>query len=219
MTRKNRRAGMLAAALSLATCAAMLGSHPAVAAGAAQPVDQQHAFDFHFGTWRTHIQSRISATKWEKMTGTVIDQPLWNGKANVEKIEASGSGSHFQGLTLFLYDPKAGQWSQTFAGSGDGTMQDPDYGEFKDGRGVFYGWSSSGDKKILERGIWSDITPNSYHYEIATSSDGGKTWVKEFMAQLTRLKKNPDYATAFTPGTGPEHDYDFNMGHWNTQIR
>lgn len=216
---RNRLGGsMLTAATGLLTFAGMLGCQPSLAEGAAKPVDQQHAFDFHFGTWRTHILSRVSGNKWEKMTGTVIDQPLWNGKANLEKIEASGSGSHFQGLTLSLYEPKSGQWSQRFAGSDDGVMESPVYGTFKDGRAVLYGWSGSG-KKILERDIWSNITPNSYHFEIASSSDGGKTWVKEFIAQLTRLKKDPDYDTAYTPGKGPEHDYDFNMGHWNTQIR
>lgn len=185
--------------------------------------EQQHAFDFHFGTWRTHILNRTStssgATRWVKMTGTVIDQPLWGGKANIEKIEASGAAGHFQGVTLFLYDRRTGQWSQQFASSSDGVMQEPDYGDFKNGRGVFYGWSGDGDKKVLERGIWSDMTPNSYRYEIASSADGGRTWVTEFIAQLTRLKKAPDYDTPFTPGSGPEHDFDFNMGRWNTRIR
>lgn len=218
MTRTKLLGGKLTAATCLLACTATLGWQPSLAQGS-QPQDQQHAFDFHFGTWRTHILSRISKTKWEKMTGTVIDQPLWNGRANIEKIEASGSGSHFQGLTLFLYEPKSGEWSQTFASSGDGTMEDPDYGEFKNGRGVFYGSTTSGGKRILERGIWSNMTPNSYHYEIATSTDGGKTWEKEFIAQLTRLKKDPDYGTTFTPGAGPEHGFDFNMGHWSTQIR
>jgi hypothetical protein len=199
------------AALCLQISAAMLPWQPALA-------DQQHAFDFHFGTWRTHILSRESATKWVKMTGTVIDQPLWGGKANIEKIEASGAGGHFQGLTLFLYNPKTGQWSQQFASSSDGIMNDPLYGKFENGRGVLYGWSADGHG-ILERDTWSDTTPNSYHFEIASSADGGKTWVKEFIAQLTRLKKDPEYDTPYTPGNGPEHDFDFNMGSWKTQIR
>lgn len=214
--------GTLAAALCLLTLTATLGSRPALAKGSRPSEDQQHAFDFHFGTWRTHILSRAStasgAAQWVKMTGTVIDQPLWGGRANLEKIEASGPGSHFQGLTLSLYDPKSGQWSQQFASSSDGIMEDPVYGEFRNGRGVLYGWSGSG-KRILERDTWSDITPNSYHFEIASSADGGKTWEKEFIAQLTRLKKEPDYDTPYTPGSGPEHDYDFNMGRWQTRIR
>jgi hypothetical protein len=218
MTRTKRLGGMLAAPMCLLTFAAVLLWQPSLAEGAAQSVDQQHAFDFHFGTFRTHILSRASATKWVKMTGTVIDQPLWGGKANLEKIEASGSGSHFQGLTLFLYNPKSGQWSQQFAGSDDGIMEDPVYGKFANGRGVLYGWSGDG-RKILERDTWSNITPNSYHFEIASSADGGRTWVKEFIAQLTRLKKDPDYDTPSTPGTGPEHDFDFNLGRWQTRVR
>ena len=161
-------------------------------AGGAAPDDQQHAFDFHFGTWRTHILTRSSgapgAARWVKMTGTVTDLPLWHGRANLEKIEASGPGGRFQGLTLFLYDPKRGEWSQQFAGSSDGIMQAPVYGRFRNGRGVLYGWSGSTGSMRLERDVWSDITPRSYHFEIATSADGGKTWVTSFVAQLTRLQ-------------------------------
>lgn len=206
--------------LALATA---IGCRPAAAAGTAPAANQQHAFDFHFGTWRTHILSRSTtaagAAQWVKMTGTVIDQPLWDGRANVEKIEASAAGSHFQGLTLFLYDPKSGQWSQQFASSSDGIMEEPVYGEFRDGRGVFYGWSGADGRKVLERDVWSNITPSSYHFEIASSADGGKTWVTGFIAQLTRLRKAPDYAVPHAAGSGPEQDFDFNMGPWQTDIR
>jgi hypothetical protein len=222
MSWTKRARGTLAAAM---LCGVLI---PMAAAAASRPTlpstsDGPHAFDFHFGTWRTHILSRAptasGASQWVRMTGTVIDQPLWNGRANLEKIEASGSGSHFQGLTLFLYDPKTGEWSQQFASSSDGVMNEPLYGQFKHGRGVLYGWSGSGGERVLERDTWSNITPNSYHFEIAASADGGKSWVKDFIAQLTRLRKQPDYDTPHRPGSGPEHDFDFNMGRWNTRIR
>lgn len=204
----------------LLALAAIAGGLPSPARAAAHVDVQQHAFDFHFGMWRTHILTRDSSTApWVKMTGTVIDQPLWSGKANLEKIEASGEGGHFQGLTLFLYEPKSGEWSQQFASSSDGIIEEPVYGEFKSGRGVFYGWSSSPGKKVLERDVWSGITPNSYHFEIASSADGGKTWVTGFIAQLTRLEKSPDYGSPHAAGSGPEQDFDFNMGPWKTQIR
>ncbi len=218
MTRIKRLGGRLAAAMCVLPLATGLLSQPSFAEGAMQSVDQRHAFDFHFGTWRTHILSRASATKWVKMTGTVIDQPLWGGKANLEKIEASGAGGHFQGITLFLYNPKSGEWSQQFASGSDGIMNEPLYGRFANGRGVLYGWSGDG-QKIIERDTWSDTTPNSYHFEIASSADGGKSWVKEFIAQLTRLKQEPEYDTPYTPGSGPAHDFDFNMGRWHSQIR
>ncbi|GAB3784456.1 hypothetical protein [Dyella agri] len=202
---------------------AMTGWQSPSVAGAAQADDQQHAFDFHFGTWRTQIMSRdVTASgvgAWVKFTGTVIDQPLWNGRANVEKIEASGAGGHFQGVTLFLYNPASGQWSEQFAGSSNGTLQEPSYGEFKNGVGVFHAWTESAGKKVLQRDIWSNVTPNSYHYEIATSTDSGKTWVTNFVAQLTRVSKAPDYEVHLTQGSGPEHGFDFNMGRWDTRIR
>ena len=185
--------------------------------------DGQHAFDFHFGTWRTHILSRRSTASggfhWVKMTGTVIDQPLWNGRANIEKIEAAGAGSHFQGLTLFLYDAASGQWSQQYADSSDGIMTEPAYGKFSNGRGVLYSWNTSSAGRVLDRDTWSNATPNSYHFEIASSADGGRTWQTNFIAQLTRLEKAPDYNAPDTAGSGPEHGFDFNMGTWKTQIR
>jgi len=151
----------------------------------ATSADGQHAFDFHFGTWRTHILSRrrsaSGASQWAKMTGTVIDQPLWNGRANLEKIEASGSGRHFQGLTLFLYEPASGNWSQQYADSSDGIMSEPAYGKFENGRGVLYSWSGSAGSRVLDRDTWSNITPSSYHFEIASSADGGKTWQTKWM--------------------------------------
>lgn len=222
MTWLKRLGGALATALLCGTVIPTVSAAASPTPGPAQSGDQQHAFDFHFGTWRTHILSRIAtqgANQWTKMTGTVIDQPLWEGKANVEKIEASGAGGHFQGLTLFLYDPKTHQWSQQFASSSDGIMEEPVYGEFKNGRGVFYGWSSDEDRKVLERDIWSAMTPSSYHFEISSSADGGRTWVTEFIAQLTRLRQEPDYATTHSTGSGPQHDFDFNIGRWNTRIR
>jgi hypothetical protein len=200
-----------------------IACRPSRADGTARADGQQHAFDFHFGTWRTHILTRTStasgAAEWVKMTGTVIDQPLWHGRANLEKIEASGSGRHFQGLTLFLYDPRTGQWSQRFAGSGNGVLQAPLYGNFSEGRGAFYGWSGSEGRKVLERDTWSGMTPDSYHFEIASSADGGRTWVTSFIAQLIRLRKAPGYGTPSTAGRGVEHDFDFNLGSWKTRIR
>jgi hypothetical protein len=207
----------------LLACVAAIAWRPSTAAGAAGADAEQHAFDFHFGTWRTHILSRrrgsSGAAEWVRMTGTVIDQPLWHGRANLEKIEASGPAGHFQGLTLFLYSPKSGQWSQQFASSSDGIVEEPVYGDFANGRGVFYGWSGSDGRKVLERDTWSAITPDSYHFEIASSADGGKSWVTSFIAQLTRLKKAPEYDTAHAAGNGPEQDFEFNMGSWKTDIR
>jgi hypothetical protein len=90
-------------------------------------------------------------------------------------------------LTLFVYKPASGQWSQTYI-DGSGEIDPPTVGSFNNGRGEFYGTEAHKGRNVLVRGVWSDITPNSHRYEISLSADGGRTWVTEFKADLTRLK-------------------------------
>lgn len=200
--------------------AALLFATPTSALAVRRPAlrDGQHDFDFHFGTWRTHILALGADGKWNRMTGTVTDLRVWHGRANLEKIEASGAAGHFQGVTLFLYDPKTRQWSQRYAGSDDGILDPPYYGHFSHGEGKFYGIGTSAGHAVLERGVWSHITRNSYHYEIASSSDGGGHWKTRFIAQLERVSRNASYGTSTPRARGQERDFDFNIGAWDTSI-
>jgi hypothetical protein len=156
--------------------------------------DGQHDFDFHFGDWKTHIRRLVhplaGSTTWVELNGTVKVRQVWDGRANLEELEAGNASSHFKGLTLFLYNPEAHQWSQTFANINDGTLNLPPLiGEFKDGRGELYSSDTLNGRTILVRFIWSNITPNSHHVEQAFSNDGGKTWEPNFIADLTRITK------------------------------
>jgi hypothetical protein len=162
--------------------------------------DGQHDFDFSIGTWKTHItrlQKPLSgSTTWVKMEGTKTERKIWNGRAHLEEIEADGPTGHMEGLTLFLYNPQAHQWSQTFASSRDGTLGAPLIGAFKNGRGEFLGQDTFNDKAILVRAIWSDITQDSHKFEQAFSNDGGKTWEINFIALLTRENNDHDSGVA-----------------------
>jgi hypothetical protein len=155
--------------------------------------DGQHDFDFNIGTWKTHIkylhQEPSGSTAWVELDGTVVVRKVWDGRAQLEEIEADGSTGHFEGLTLFLYNPQSHQWSQNFANSNNGTMTTPTIGEFKNGRGELYGQELYHGKTVLMRGVWSDITPNSHRFEQFYSEDGGKTWQPNFIAALTREKQ------------------------------
>ena len=152
--------------------------------------DGQHDFDFNLGTWHTHIKRLqhplTGSTTWTEMHGTVVVNKVWDGRAQLEQIEADGAAGHFEGLTLFLYNPEARQWSQIFATSKDGTLSQPAIGEFKNGRGEFYDQESYNGRTILVRIVWSDITPDSHRFEQSFSDDGGKTWEPNFVATLTR---------------------------------
>lgn len=153
--------------------------------------DGQHDFDFNFGTWHTHIrrlQHPLSGSNsWIVLDGTVVVRKVWDGRGLLEEIEADGPNGHWEGLTLFLYNPQAHQWSENFANSADGAVNRPTVGEFKDGRGEFYGQDTFNGRGILVRGIWSDITPTSHRYEQAFSDDGGQHWETNFSATLTRV--------------------------------
>jgi hypothetical protein len=154
--------------------------------------DGSHDFDFHIGTWHTHIRSLqhplSGSTTWTELNGTVTVRKIWGGKGSVEELQANGPDQHIEGLTLFLYNPQSHQWSQTFISSSDGAIGTPAIGAFKDGRGELIDQESYQGRAILVRNVWSDIRPNSQRFEISYSDDNGKTWEPNFVADLTRIQ-------------------------------
>ncbi|HEY2464235.1 MAG TPA: hypothetical protein VGI32_09255 [Steroidobacteraceae bacterium] len=163
-------------------------SEPAVPPNEAR--DGQHDFDFNFGTWKTHIKRVLDplsgSSKSIELNGTVTVRKVWGGRAQLEEIEADGPAGHWQGMTLFLYNPQAHQWSQSFANSKTGILTSPLIGAFKDGRGELLASDTFNDRAILVRAVWSDIKPDSHRFEESYSADGGKTWSPAFIASLTR---------------------------------
>jgi hypothetical protein len=184
----------LAGAISVASLVLQVGaageaaSPPAIAAR-----DGQHDFDFNIGVWKTHIKRVLdplsgSANSIE-LNGTVTVRKVWDGRAQLEEIETDGPNGHWEGLTLFLYDPQSHQWSQTFANGKIGVLTQPLIGAFKDGRGELFAQDTVDGRSILVRGVWSDITLNSHHFEQSYSDDGGKTWAPAFIASLSRERQ------------------------------
>jgi hypothetical protein len=188
--------------LNACVLAAGLGSFcaalPAVAADAPAETsatlrDGQHDFDFNYGVWKTEIRRILNplagSTRSMQLSGTVTVRKVWDGRGQIEEIEADGPEGHWEGMTLFLYNPEAHQWTQTFADGKNGLLTTPVIGSFKNGRGELYAQETlSSGRTVLVRTVWSDITPNSHHFEEAYSDDGGKSWAPVFIASLTRLK-------------------------------
>jgi hypothetical protein len=155
--------------------------------------DGQHDFDFNFGTWKTHIRRLqhplTGSTTWTEMDGTVVVRKVWDGRAQLEEVEADGPNGHFEDLALFLYNPESRQWSFSFANVKSGTLSQPSVGEFKNGRGEFFDQETFNGRMVLVRIIWSDITPESHRFEQSFSDDGGKSWEPNMIAMLTREKQ------------------------------
>lgn len=195
----------------------------------AQPAarDGSHDFDFNLGVWHTAIQRTpdpFSATpQVVTMSGIVTVRKVWGGRAQLEEIEADGPGGHWQGMTLFMYNPQAREWTQAFSDSANGSMSGALVGSFANGRGELYARDTFKSRTILVRGTWSEIEPASHRYEEAYSDDGGRTWKTAFSAKLTKADAaaaaQAAKAAAQDAQRDASHEFDFDIGTWKTHSR
>ena len=165
--------------------------HPGLVS--AQQRDGSRDFDFEIGTWKTHLKRLVKplsgSTTWVEYEGVTKVTKVFDGRANLVELKATGSAGTFEGLSLRLYNPQSRQWSLNFANVNSGVLVAPAIGEFKNGRGEFYNQDTLNGRSILVRFIISDITPNSCRFEQAFSDDGGKTWEVNWIAVDTRVKE------------------------------
>jgi hypothetical protein len=172
----------------------LLGGLPLAAAAQQSPAivaasrDGQRDFDWEIGEWTTRL-SRLQrplsgSSTWVEYKGVTVVRPVLGGSANLVELKVEGPAGRIEGLSLRLYDLGARQWSLNFAGGG--VLAPPVYGEFRDGRGVFYGQDTLGGRAILVRFIISNVTANSARFEQAFSDDGGINWEVNWIAVDTR---------------------------------
>jgi hypothetical protein len=205
---------------TLALTLSLIATLPAPA-HATTPRDGAHDFDFNQGTWHTHIRRILDpltgATHSIELNGTVTVRPVWQGRAQLEEIEVDGPKGHWEGMTIFLYNPQSRQWTQSFIGSDDAQLGTQLIGQFHDGRGELYAQETFQNKFVLIRGVWSNITPNAHNFEEDFSNDGGHSWHPVFVAELYRETTPTSVAPpATSPEDDPQHAFDFDLGAWKT---
>jgi hypothetical protein len=158
--------------------------------------DGQHDFDWEIGSWKTHLKRLqrplTGSTTWVEYEGTSLVRKIWDGRANLVELDVSGPAGRIEGLSLRLYNPEARQWSLNFSNARTGTLSTPTIGEFKNGRGEFFGMDTlDGGRAILVRFVISQLDPNSWRFEQAFSDDGGRTWEVNWIATDTRTAAAP----------------------------
>src|SRR5262249_3160514 len=207
-------------------CSALIIASLANAAGPEQSPkkrDGQHDFDFHFGTWKTHVSRLVhpltGSKEWAEYDGTSVVSKVWNGRASLFELDVSGPAGQIEGVGLRLYNPETHQWSLNWVNSSDGVINKPMIGEFKDARGEFFDQEEFNGRMILARNSFSNITPNSSRFEQAFSDDGGKTWETNWVMTFTR-QESQVAASKTKPTSGEsdrvQHDFDFHIGKWKT---
>jgi hypothetical protein len=183
---------LLVRILPIAILAAMIVAQPSLAEGTGVARDGSHDFDFALGKWTTEVT--IIKDPFNKpdeqlhLRGTKVARPIWNGKGWIEEIGADGPNMHWQGATIFLYDPAAHQWSQNYVDSAEGRMEPPSIGEYRDGKLEFYSQELVDGRAMLLRGTWTILSRNLHTYVIDRSIDGGRSWHTSFIARVSRAK-------------------------------
>jgi hypothetical protein len=230
-----RKARRIVLSSSLIGCLLSMSTASQAVAAPEQPPsselrDGQHGFDFNLGVWHTHAR-RIAdpfspSSSFTELDGIVKVRKVWGGKAQLEEIEADGPKGHWEGLTLFLYNPEAKEWSQNYVNSNSGVWEPPLIGSFKNGRGELISQDTFQNKTVLVKGVWSDIKPDSHHFDEYLSRDGGETWQPAFIAVLTRVptasvSSIPDPGTNAAMSVDPkdqQHAFDWDIGTWDIHM-
>jgi hypothetical protein len=159
--------------------------------------DGQHDFDFALGSWKAHLkrlEHPLTGSKtWVEFDGTFVARKVWDGRAMIEEVELDSPGGHIEGLTLRLYNSQTRQWSIYWANSKNGVMDtSPQVGQFKNGRGEFYGTDTLNGKPIYVRFVWTNTDTDTPHFEQSYSDDGGKTWEVNWTTDQTRMSDASD---------------------------
>lgn len=172
--------------------AGLLFFGPAAAAAPAPRHDGRHDFDFELGTWRTHVRllaHPLTGSKvWVQYDGTSMVRKIWQGAANLVELDVrSKSGGRLQLASLRLYDPATRQWGLYTSNIRTGTLGVPTVGGFANGRGVFYDKEAWDGKPILVRFAITPRSSDAVHFVQAFSTDGGKTWETNWIADDLRI--------------------------------
>ena len=180
----------MAPRLALLVAGAML-----LGAQRADPRDGSRDFDSHIGEWTTHLkrlQRPLSgSTTWVEYKGTSIVRPLLNGRANIVELAVEGPAGKIEGAALRLYEPESRQWTFNFFNVRDGKLAPPLIGEFRDGRGEFYGQDTYDGRAILVRFVITTVDSRTLRFEQAFSADGARTWELNWIATDTRRTPRP----------------------------
>jgi hypothetical protein len=188
---------------------------------AAEPASHAQDFDFAFGTWKTHIRRLLhplsGSGEWVEYDGTHVIDKVWDGRANLGVLDASGAAGHVEALSLRLYNPDTHQWNVSYANPREGKLGGTVTGAFDGGRGTFYGADALDGRPIFVRELYVPLGPDRRQLEVAYSADGGRTWETNWVMTDTKVAA-PAQVSASGAHEG-SHDFDFEIGRWKTSVK
>lgn len=156
-----------------------------------------HDFDFLVGDWlveNKRLKQRfIGSNDWETFSARQTNQPLPAGIGNYDDFVAKQWKPDFVGMSFRVFNPVTQLWSIYWLDNHSGglnlqgQLNPPVVGKFDAGVGIFTGDDVIEGRPVKVRFTWSNITPNSAHWEQAMSTDNGASWEVNWQMQLTRV--------------------------------
>src|SRR5579883_2443298 len=157
-----------------------------------KPRDGRTDFDFLIGRWNIHHRRLREVLKgcttWDEFEGQATDRYILGDMGSISEVTLHLAEGPLEGMTIRLFHPDSEQWYVYWINGSDGILTTPMIGSFSQGVGKFYAHEQVRGRHILSRFLWTDITPNSCHWEQAFSEDGGTTWETNWIMDLTRLE-------------------------------
>ena len=145
-------------------------------------------FDFLAGSWKIHNRrpKAGSKTEWDEFPGEATCWTVLDGVGSIEELRIPAR--KFSGLGIRLLDVEKRVWSDFFVNARSGVLACPGQtGGFHEGAGIFSAEDVHEGRPLHIRGIWDRITKTTCRWQQATSIEGGKTWVTDWVMGWTRV--------------------------------
>ncbi len=153
-------------------------------------------FDFWLGEWNIEQQILQADGTWFKTGATTKVSRALDGCALVESWEGKvlffwegmKEAELLRGMSVRSYDAEKKKWSLYWMDT-----RRPQFvsfeGSFVNGTGTFLRSSTTAQNQpLLTRIVFSDITASSVRWELAISTDAGKTWQPLWVMAMQRKK-------------------------------
>lgn len=183
-TSQIQRRAMLQFAAAAAATGLLSAKRPRVDAAKPKPTGKPGDFDFLTGKWKI-ANKWLNEGKWEEFEGEATVYGILGGIASIEELRIPAR--KFSGMGLRLLDRENKLWADFFVNADSGVLVPPPaWGSFVDGVGTWDSDDMDGEKKIIVRGAWDEITKTSCRWYQAASHDDGKTWEQSWVMRWTR---------------------------------
>jgi hypothetical protein len=148
---------------------------------------EERQFDFLEGEWDAVCSFPRPDGSWGEGPGTLTATRVLDGRVFLEFFEGPYLGESIKGLSLRAFNPHSRCWEHTWTDTASPGGFLVWRGRFEDGSITLCGeWDDDGGRRVQSRLTWSRITDRSAHWESHRSLDGGRTWARHWVIDLTR---------------------------------